>query len=61
MLVPSALTEVIVAMPGIWPNWRSSEAVMRVETVCGPAPGSCVVTSIVGKSTCGRAETGSSR
>ena len=58
-LVPSELVEVISDRPGIWPNWRSSEAVMRVETVSGLAPGSWVVTWMVGKSTCGRAETGS--
>ena len=60
-LVPSELCEVIVIRPGIWPNWRSSEAVIRVATVSGLAPGSWVVTWMVGKSTSGRAETGSAR
>ena len=60
-LVPSELVEVIVVSPGIWPNWRSSEAVMSVETVSGLAPGNCVVIWMVGKSTCGRAETGRAR
>ena len=60
-LVPSELCEVIVTRPGIWPNWRSSEAVISVSTVSGLAPGSCVVTWMVGKSTSGRAETGSAR
>ena len=60
-LVPSELVEVIVVSPWIWPNWRSSEAVIRVATVSGLAPGSWVVTRMVGKSTCGRAETGSAR
>ena len=50
-LVPSELAEVIVVRPGIWPNWRSSEAVIRVATVSGLAPGSWVVTRMVGKST----------
>jgi len=58
-LVPSELCEVIVISPGISPNCRSSDAVIKVETVCGLAPGSCVVTSMVGKSTSGSAETGS--
>ena len=60
-LVPSLLWLVIVTSPGIWPNCRSSEAVISVETVSGLAPGSCVVTWMVGKSTCGSAETGSER
>ena len=60
-LVPSELTEIMLVRPWISPNWRSSEAVIRVATVCGLAPGSCVVTSMVGKSTCGSAETGSAR
>ena len=60
-LVPSELCEVIVTSPGIWPNCRSSEAVISVSIVSGLAPGSCVVTWTVGKSTSGRAETGSAR
>ena len=31
--------EVIAVRPGIWPNWRSSEAVISVATVSGLAPG----------------------
>ena len=58
-LVPSALDEVIDASPGICPSWRSSDAVIRVATVRGLAPGNWVVTSMVGKSTSGSAETGS--
>ena len=60
-LVPSAEVEVIVVRPWIWPNWRSSEAVIKVEIVSGLAPGNCVVTWIVGKSTCGSAATGKVR
>ena len=60
-LVPSLLCDVIETRPGIWPNWRSSEAVISVDTVSGLAPGSCVVIWMVGKSTCGNAETGSER
>ena len=51
----------MVASAGIWPSSRSSEAVTSVDMVCGLAPGSCVVTWIVGKSTCGSDETGSHR
>ena len=57
-LVSSELVEVMVVRPEIWPNWRSSGAVSRVSTVSGPAPGSCVMTRMVGKSTSGSAETG---
>ena len=60
-LVPSLLVLVMLVRPVIWPNCRSSEAVISVATVSGPAPGSCVVTWMVGKSTVGRAETGSAR
>ena len=57
-LVPSLEVLVMVLSPVIWPNWRSSEAVIRVATVSGPAPGSWVVTWMVGKSTVGSAESG---
>ena len=49
----------MVESAGIWPNWRSSGAVTSDAMVSGLAPGSCVVTWMVGKSTCGSAETGS--
>ena len=58
-LMPNELDEVIIDSAGICPNWRSSGAVTSAATVSGLAPGSCVVTWMVGKSTCGRAETGS--
>ena len=60
-LVPSLLVLVITARPVIWPNCRSSDAVISVATVSGPAPGNCVVTWIVGKSTVGSAATGRAR
>jgi len=59
--MPYELDEVIVVSDGIWPNWRSSEAVTRDAIVSGLAPGSCVVTWMVGKSTCGSAEIGSNQ
>ena len=60
-LVPSLLMLCIEDSPVIWPNCRSSEAVISVAVTCGLAPGSCVTIWMVGKSTCGRAETGSAR
>ena len=60
-LVPSALWEVMDTSPGICPNWRSNDAVIRVSTVSGAAPGSWVTIWIVGKSTSGSAETGKAR
>ena len=43
----------------IWPRWRSSGSATLVATVSGLAPGSCALTEIVGKSTCGSGATGS--
>ena len=43
---------------GIWPSVRSSGAVTMFAIVSGLAPGSCVVTWMVGKSTCGSDATG---
>jgi hypothetical protein len=36
---PPALVEVIWLRPCIWPNWRSSGAVIVVATTSGLAPG----------------------
>ena len=58
-LMPNELDDVITCKAGIWPNWRSSGAVTKAAMVSGLAPGSCVVTCTVGKSTCGNAEIGS--
>ena len=41
------------------PRYRSSGLATLVATVSGLAPGSCAWTEMVGKSTCGSAETGS--
>ena len=60
-LSPYELVEVIVVSAGICPNSRSSEAVTSVDMVCGLAPGSCVDTWMVGKSTCGSDDTGSQK
>jgi hypothetical protein len=51
----------MVESDGMRPNCRSSGAVTSAEVVSGLAPGSCVVTWMVGKSTWGSAETGKSQ
>ena len=58
-LMPNELDDVITASDGIWPNCRSSGAVTSEAMVSGLAPGSWVVTWMVGKSTCGSDDTGS--
>ena len=55
---PKADDDVIEFKEGIWPSWRSSGAVTNAAIVSGLAPGSWVVTWMVGKSTCGSADTG---
>ena len=50
-LSPNELCDDMAASDGICPNCRSSGAVTRVAIVSGLAPGSCVVTCTVGKST----------
>ncbi len=60
-LTPNELVEVIAVSAGIWPSCRSSGAVISEATTSGLAPGNCVVTCTVGKSTCGSAETGRPR
>ncbi len=59
--MPNALDEVMEASDGIWPSGRSKGAVTSAAIVSGSAPGSCVVTWIVGKSTCGSGATGRNR
>src|ERR1700756_2738063 len=56
--LPSPLVEVIESTPAIAENSRSSGVATEDAIVSGLAPGSVVVTAIVGKSTCGRAATG---
>ena len=58
-LMPYELDDVITDSDGIWPNCRSSGAVTSEAMVSGLAPGSWVVTWMVGKSTCGSDDTGS--
>src|SRR3954465_127920 len=58
---PSELTDVIDDRPAIIENWFSSGVATDDPIVSGLAPGSCAVTSRVGKSTFGRSDTGSER
>src|SRR5262249_46604917 len=59
--VPWPLIEVIWSMPAIVENCFSSTVATAEAIVSGLAPGSCALTWIVGKSTFGSVETGSSR
>src|SRR5260370_20966846 len=62
MLVePSVLEEVISVTEAMCPNCLSSGVATDDAIVSGLAPGSVALTEIVGKSTCGNGETGSSR
>src|SRR3984957_5043552 len=56
--VPSELAEVISLTPAIWPNCRSSGVATEDAMISALAPGRLELTEIVGKSTCGRGETG---
>ena len=60
-LSPKELCDDMLARAGICPNCRSSDAVTSDEIVSGLAPGNCVDTWMVGKSTCGNEETESCR
>src|SRR5262252_5028833 len=60
-LIPNELDEVMICSAGICPKLRSSGAVTSEAITSGLAPGSCVVTWMVGKSTCGSDDTGSHR
>ena len=55
---PKEDCEEIETSAGICPNCRSSGAVTMAAIVSGLAPGKRVVICMVGKSTCGRGETG---
>src|SRR5471030_834197 len=56
METPAALVELMRARPAISPNWRSSGAVTVWPITSGLAPGYSVCTWMVGKSTCGSAD-----
>src|ERR1700743_1158556 len=60
-LTPNELVEFIDDSDGIWPGGRPSAALISEAITSGLAPGNCVVTCTVGKSTCGSAETGNAK
>ncbi len=59
--VPSELADVISVTPAMRPNWRLSGVATEEARVSGLAPGSRADTEMVGKSTCGKGDTGSIR
>ncbi len=61
LVLPSELVEVISVTPAMRPNCRSSGVATEEAIVSGDAPGRLAETLIVGKSTCGRGETGRKR
>src|SRR5580658_5790916 len=58
-VVPSELADVISLTPAICPNCRSSGVAIDDAMISALAPGKLAPTAIVGKSTCGSGETGS--
>src|ERR1700727_269486 len=58
-VLPSELAEVISETPAMWPNWRSSGVATDEAMICALAPGKLAETEMVGKSTCGSGDTGS--
>ena len=58
---PADESEVISSSPEIWPNWRSSGVVTSEAMVVALAPGYWVVTTRLGASISGSADTGSLR
>ena len=58
LVLPSELDEVISVMPAMWLNWRSKGVAIAEAVISGLAPGKLAETEIVGKSTCGKGETG---
>ena len=61
LVCPRVLDDVISVIPAIRPNWRSSGVATAEAMVSGLAPGKDAPTEMVGKSTCGSADTGRSR
>ncbi len=61
VVVPSWLVDVIESSPAMVVNCRSRGVATALAIVSGDAPGSEAPTRMVGKSTLGRSETGSSR
>src|SRR3974377_1462186 len=60
-VVPRKLADVISLTPAMRPNWRSSGVATDEAMISVRARGRLAPTEIVGKSICGRAETGRAR
>ena len=58
-VVPKPLDDVISVTPAICPNCRSSGVATEDAMISALAPGKPASTEIVGKSTCGSGDTGS--
>ena len=58
-VLPSELAEVISVTPAMWPNCRSSGVATEEAMISALAPGRLALTEMVGKSTSGRGDTGS--
>src|ERR1700722_7530989 len=58
-VLPSVLAEVISVTPAMCPNWRSRGVATDDAMMSALAPGKPELTEIVGKSTSGRGDTGS--
>src|SRR5258705_12726855 len=56
--VPRPLVDVISVTPAMWPNWRSRGVATEEAMISALAPGRLALTEMVGKSTCGKGETG---
>ena len=61
LVVPSELDEVISVTPEMFASGRSRGVATEVAIVSALAPGSFATTWIVGKSTCGKGATGSTK
>src|ERR1035441_3875733 len=61
LVLPRVLAEVISVTEAMRPNWRSSGVATDEAIISGLAPGKAAETEMVGKSTWGSGETGSSR
>src|SRR5215469_5725943 len=57
-VVPSELADVISVTPAIWPSCRSNGVATDEAMISALPPGKLAATEIVGKSTCGRGDTG---
>ena len=57
-VAPSVLLEVISLIPAMRPKARSSGVATDVDMVSALAPGNWALTLMVGKSTCGKDDTG---